>query len=507
MIDRGAAIVIPARPDLNWSPTTQDRVWNTMVKFDQQMNANHTWGVRWLRELSPQRNQAIAPPSDIVASGAIREEDDKDQTVLATFSSVFGSTKLNSLRAGWTQEDVAFANPCFNGNGRAMLPATRRSPFRPSRSAGQYVRRPASTTRIRLRIRSPGSCPTSSGDHDVKFGDTVRVRHCRQLQTKANLNGTFTFGTSNGPFNANDPRTYPDRLTVRVPGQSAFLEKAHYLSFFAQDKWKMGEPPDRDDRPPLRRRDDSGCRERNNPNFANEDDYPVDREQLPAARRAVLCARRHRAFGRARRIRPVLRQDALRDHRRPLQLRGVLGLVYRELPGFGCRRRTAQRKLPDRSDARERSCAEQGAARIRCFRQDRRCGIPATSRLDDPSRRVPHCDELSVGYEHQFGATVSLSADFVRVLGREMFMRLRQQQGRSRRPRRRRPDRQAGSNLPAGQHVPQRRRDRLQRAPDAGREAAVARHSARVCRTPSPTRPATRGTTVGRHQLPGRDRK
>ena len=70
MIDRGAAIVIPARPDLNWSPTTQDRVWNTMVKFDQQINANHTWGVRWLRELSPQRNQAIPPSADHRSTGA-----------------------------------------------------------------------------------------------------------------------------------------------------------------------------------------------------------------------------------------------------------------------------------------------------------------------------------------------------------------------------------------------------------------------------------------------------
>ena len=84
MIDRGAAIVIPARPDLNWSPTTQDRVWNTMVKFDQQISSNHTWGVRWLRELSPQRNQvdrAAGRRRDLqVASGGIREEDDKDQT-------------------------------------------------------------------------------------------------------------------------------------------------------------------------------------------------------------------------------------------------------------------------------------------------------------------------------------------------------------------------------------------------------------------------------------------
>ena len=62
------------------------------------------------------------PASGIqVASGAIREEDDKDQTVVATLSSVFGSTKLNSLRAGWTQEDVAFANPASTANGRDQV--------------------------------------------------------------------------------------------------------------------------------------------------------------------------------------------------------------------------------------------------------------------------------------------------------------------------------------------------------------------------------------------------
>ena len=25
---------------------------------------------------------------------------------------------MNTLRVNWTQEDVAFANPCYNGNGR-----------------------------------------------------------------------------------------------------------------------------------------------------------------------------------------------------------------------------------------------------------------------------------------------------------------------------------------------------------------------------------------------------
>ena len=106
---------------------------------------------------------------------------------------------------------------------------------------------------------------------------------------QGNMNGTFSFGTSNGPFNANDPRTYPDRFTVRVPGQSAFLEKAHYLSLFVQDKWKMSN----------RLTATIGVRydlemipvaEIDNPLFASEDDYPVDREQLSS--RASGCPTR-----------------------------------------------------------------------------------------------------------------------------------------------------------------------------------------------------------------------
>ena len=59
IIDRARTINIPARPELNASPATEDRVWNTLVRFDHQLNANHTWNVRWLREPSPQFNQII----------------------------------------------------------------------------------------------------------------------------------------------------------------------------------------------------------------------------------------------------------------------------------------------------------------------------------------------------------------------------------------------------------------------------------------------------------------
>ena len=35
------------------------------------------------------------------------------------------------------------------------------------------------------------------------------------------------------------PFTYPDRLTIRVGGESRFYEKAHYVTGFVQDKWRM----------------------------------------------------------------------------------------------------------------------------------------------------------------------------------------------------------------------------------------------------------------------------
>ena len=53
------------------------------------------------------------------------------------------------------------------------------------------------------------------------------------------LNGSFTFSASDRDFNAADPRTYPDRLQVRVPGVSDYFVKGKEIGVFAQDKWKM----------------------------------------------------------------------------------------------------------------------------------------------------------------------------------------------------------------------------------------------------------------------------
>src|SRR3954465_1262770 len=72
-IDRPNTINIPARPDLNGTELTRDRVWNTIVRGDHQVNANNTYSVRWLREQSPQLNQIVPVGAQAVTLAAARE--------------------------------------------------------------------------------------------------------------------------------------------------------------------------------------------------------------------------------------------------------------------------------------------------------------------------------------------------------------------------------------------------------------------------------------------------
>ena len=422
MIDRGAALVFPSRPDLNWSPTTQDRVWNTMAKFDHQLNASHTWSLRYLRELSPQRNQAIGQ----VTPGAIREEDDKDQTVVGSMSSVFGSNKLNALRIGWTQEDVSFANPCFNGNGRDQAACD------PTLAFQTFTDQQANTAQARVndayQIENTFSwfLPNRRGDHDIKLGAQYEYVEADNL-AQDNLNGTFSFGQNDQPFDPNNPRTYPDRLTIRVPGQGRVFEKAHYLSLFAQDKWKVsnrvtatiGVRYDREKIP---------VPEVNNPDFADPDDYPVDGNNLqPRIGLSYVVDRAGRRVARAGYGRffdkthfeiigglfnngvfsnsftvnfPTSAADpGPRNGQMPTDPFLVNGPVLN--------RELLNQRFPPGSTLRN----------------------AGNVTLDNPDRVVPHSDQVSAGYEQQIGGTMSASVDYVHVWGRGLFMTFDENKG------------------------------------------------------------------------------
>ncbi len=233
LLDSSVTTNIPTRPDLNRADVEFSRVWNTYLRGDHQINQGNTWGLRWLRETSPQPLQIQAtnhtPPRH-------EAETDVDWTVVGNLSSVIGSTKVNTFRVSAVSEDVFFGNPRFN-EGEAqgsLLPQLNYLSFQDQQSA-------RANRRLDVAYGADNVfawfIPGKGGDHDLKFGINYLYSSLR-VQDFGNENGTFTMNTDVS-FNGSVARTYPERLSVRVPGPVDFLMDGHFIGLFAQDRWKL----------------------------------------------------------------------------------------------------------------------------------------------------------------------------------------------------------------------------------------------------------------------------
>ena len=235
-IDRPNVINIPSRQDLNGTQLTRDRVWNTIVRGDHQLNNRATYSVRWLRETSPQKNQIIGPPP--LTPAAAREESDVDQTLSTNLNLVLSNTKVSTLRVTWTRENVTFANACFNTNGRDLSKCPVTLAFQDYNDQQDNTAQARINDGIQAEETLGWFLPGKHGDHDIKVGAQYEYSVAANAN-QGNLNGTFSFGRSNVAFNSAVPSTYPDRFSIRVGGPSTFSQKAHYISVFAQDKWRF----------------------------------------------------------------------------------------------------------------------------------------------------------------------------------------------------------------------------------------------------------------------------
>jgi hypothetical protein len=418
LIDEGITVTIPARPDLNATTTEQTRVWNTLVRFDHQLNASNTWGVRWLRETSPQMNQIIVSNNRPVTLGASREEDDLDQTIVGTLSSVLGNTRVNTLRFGFTQEDVAFANPGFNSNGRRqdLLPPT--LVFLTFVDQQSNVAQARINNAYQLENTFSWFVPGRGGDHDVKFGIQAQYS-TNTADTQDNLNGTFTF-RSDVPFNPNDPTTYPERLQVRVPGANVLDMHATFFSAFVQDKWRLGNQftlsigvrYDLEDVP---------IEEVDNPRFSDVSDYPKDVNNI-----APRVGFSYDVTGDGRQVvRGGYGQFYDKTHFELIT--GIItGGVFSDSfnvnfpanaadPGPSLGQRPTDPFLANGPTVNRDLLAQQ-------FPASSRLRNTGTVNLDNPDRRIPYTHQFTIGYERQIADTMSWSADYVHAMARDLFM-------------------------------------------------------------------------------------
>ena len=234
--NRGRTINITPRPELNFTTFTHDNVWNWMARIDHQINRNNTWAIRWLRESSPQTNQYVNTNQ---TRPTAEQENDVDWTVVGTWNSVFGQTKVNVLKVSYTHEDVFFGNPGYfeQGTQDSLAPRLVHQNFTDGISTRANRRMDPA---VQLDETFSWFISGKKGDHDVKVGAGWYYLPLHTFDA-GTLNGSFSFSASDADFDASNPRTYPDRLNIRVPGVSDFFVKGHQFGFFVQDKWKLSQ--------------------------------------------------------------------------------------------------------------------------------------------------------------------------------------------------------------------------------------------------------------------------
>ncbi len=233
--NEGRSNTFAARPELDYSNTQSMKLWNHLIRVDHQINASNTWSARYLEEVSPTYDR-IAGRRTLAAKD---QEYDVDRSAGGSWNTIFGNTRFNTVRVGYTYEKNGFTVAEVQ-NGVAMVDVA------PTLSMLTFTDGKANGALFRLNHAYEVSETFTQfvpeflgGEHDLKFGMQY-IFSTIELPDQTDMNGRFAFSTDKA-FNRNDPSTYPERLFIRVPAPSNILMPTHVGVLFAQDKWHLGD--------------------------------------------------------------------------------------------------------------------------------------------------------------------------------------------------------------------------------------------------------------------------
>jgi hypothetical protein len=432
--------VFPTRPSLNFSIAEDRTDWNTLIRFDHQINKNNSWAVRWLREDAPQwytigNRQTLE---------SYQDETDLDQTAVGTLTSVLGNARVNTVKVARTWEHWWHGNACFRAQGpnddlagfaRGLENAGDQSLCPPQLNYTNFLAQASTESQgpwdSNYQIEDDYSwfIPGKHGDHDMKFGLRYNYTELRR-SSQVNSNGTFSFNTTCAagtctdantdlPFDAANPRTYPERFSIRTGQFNEFINN-HTYEAYAQDKWRIN------DRTTL----NLGIRydleiipidETGNPLFAAGQKSPTDWNNIG----------------------PRIGFTHSLDARGKSVIRGGFGLFYnRTILGalddtleFG--KLTSSNVVTFPANA-----ADPGPSRgqfptdpylvngptvnTALLRQKYPLGVPVKNDgvvvFDSPDRRLPYAQQFTLGYVREITSSLALHADYVRMNNKDMFL-------------------------------------------------------------------------------------
>ena len=411
-LDVGESRFYPEREDLSFSTVQESNFDNYLARVDHQINSDHNYSIRYLWDHQPTNGN----PSGSRTIETVTNERDDDWTLVGTYNWVIGSTALNTLRAAWTYERPNWGSLGYHETNDQTLEMptirllsgiiTQADSFALDRKMQSY----------QVQDSFSWFVPTDGGDHDFKFGLQYNNSQHRRVDQTA-MNGLFDLA-SDRPFDAADPSTYPERLTVRMPKPDTPYSTVHSAGLFLQDKWRIDDLTLN-----LGVRYDVHIAPIHaffNPLFDDPDAYPVDKNNIAprlgfaydVGGDSVVRGGFGRFFERlwVNRFENFVRRGVYAssfevefplDDIDPGPSGGMLPTHPLLVNGPVLNRDLLNQLVPAGTLSRNLGAVW----------------------LDTPQRPVAHQDSLTAGYERQLGPQVSFGVDYIHLWGRDLPLR------------------------------------------------------------------------------------
>lgn len=241
----GRTRIFNDRPDLNRTSSEDWSAWNYLLRYDHQLSSNHSFAVRHLRELSPEKDTFA---STLRTINATSDNEDDEWMIIGSATSVLSNNLVNTFRmmraeerfAGGASQWIAADGPTLRtGVMRSLPPGYYTSSVQDNidtTSGGRDDFQYQITNTTSLFV------PDKLGDHDFKFGGSWNGNTIKDF-SEDHLGGEFRMASETLPFDIDNPFTYPDRLRVRVgdPNGRFFEQPGDSLELFFQDKWTVND--------------------------------------------------------------------------------------------------------------------------------------------------------------------------------------------------------------------------------------------------------------------------
>ena len=411
-LDVGESRFYPSRQDLSFSTVQESNFDNYLARVDNQINSDHNYSVRFLWDHQPTNGN---PGGDRTAETVTNERDD-DWTLVGTYNWIVGTNAVNTMRASWTYERPNWGSLGYHAtNDQTLEPptitlksgiVTQADSFALDRKMQSYAFQNAFSWFV----------PTDGGDHDFKFGIQYNNSQHRRVD-QSFMNGGFTLA-SDDPFDASNPFTYPERLTVRMPVPDTPYSTVHSGGLFLQDKWRIDDLTLN-----LGVRYDvhiAPIKAFFNPLFDDPDAYPVDKNNIAprlgfaydAGSGSVIRGGFGRFYERlwVNRFENFVRRgvyassqqiDFPLDDIDPGPSGGMFPTHLLLANGPVLNRDLLNQLVPPGSSFRNLGAVW----------------------LDTPERPVAHQDSVTFGYERELGTQVSFGVDYIHLWGRDLPLR------------------------------------------------------------------------------------